>query len=211
MLHCKKFVKALFLLGGKPLISRSYALVSSFLLYGIPQSGGLYRLSCFLSMCSLYPLFPMPESRPGSRAGVMPTPKPVLRLPGQTSNRLRHSVAPYTINFPGASTQTPQGCLPPASQERGIRPNLATLGASLRDASIGECTLNDSFTLWPSLLSSSKNLSQHPLFLPGLSRSILGDRHVSFVLSLDRGFAGRDEGVIIFVSLMAWLLPSVPA
>jgi len=48
------------------------------------------------------------------------------------------------INFPGASTQTPQGCLPPASQERGIRPNLATLGASLRDASIGECTLNDS-------------------------------------------------------------------
>jgi hypothetical protein len=34
--------------------------------------------------------------------------------------------------------------LPPASQERGIRPNLATLGASLRDASIGECTLNDS-------------------------------------------------------------------
>ena len=38
------------------------------------------------------------------------------------------------INFPGASTQTPQGCLPPASQERGIRPNLATLGASLRDA-----------------------------------------------------------------------------
>ena len=48
MLHCKKFVKALFLLGGKPLISRSYALVSSFLLYGIPQSGGLYRLSCFL-------------------------------------------------------------------------------------------------------------------------------------------------------------------
>ena len=34
--------------------------------------------------------------------------------------------------------------MPPASQERGIRPNLATLGASLRDASIGECTLNDS-------------------------------------------------------------------
>ncbi len=42
--------------------------------------------------------------------------------------------ATKSINFPGASTQTPQGCLPPASQERGIRPNLATLGASLRDA-----------------------------------------------------------------------------
>ena len=59
----------------------------------------------------------------------------------------------FKINFPGASTQTPQGCLPPASQERGIRPNLATLGASLRDASIGECTLNDSiFVLRASLL-----------------------------------------------------------
>ena len=45
------------------------------------------------------------------------------------------------INFPGASTQTPQGRLPPASQERGIRPNLALLGISLNDASIGECTL----------------------------------------------------------------------
>ena len=45
------------------------------------------------------------------------------------------------INFPGASTQTPQGRLPPASQERGIRPNLAALGISLHDASIGECTL----------------------------------------------------------------------
>ncbi len=70
---------------------------------------------------------------------------------------------------------------------------------------------NHTHSLCPSLSSSSKNLSQHPLFLPGLSRSILGDRHVSFVLSLDRGFAGRDEGVIIFVSPMAWLLPSVPA
>ena len=38
------------------------------------------------------------------------------------------------INFPGASTQTPQGRLPPASQERGISPNLATLGISLHDA-----------------------------------------------------------------------------
>lgn len=56
----------------------------------------------------------------------------------------RGTIQPFKINFPGASTQTPQGCLPPASQERGIRPNLATLGASLRDASIGECTLNDS-------------------------------------------------------------------
>lgn len=44
------------------------------------------------------------------------------------------------INFPGASTQTPQGCLPPASQERGIRPNLATLGASLYAPRGGECT-----------------------------------------------------------------------
>ena len=41
MLHCKKFVKALFLLGGKPLISRSYALVSSFLLYGMIGTSGI--------------------------------------------------------------------------------------------------------------------------------------------------------------------------
>ena len=33
-------------------------------------------------------------------------------------NNRRHS----DINFPGASTQTPQECLPPASQERDIRP-----------------------------------------------------------------------------------------
>ena len=44
------------------------------------------------------------------------------------------------INFPGASTQTPQGRLPPASQERGISPNLATLGASLYAPRGGECT-----------------------------------------------------------------------
>lgn len=31
------------------------------------------------------------------------------------------------INFPVASTQTPQGCLPPATQERCIRPELAVL------------------------------------------------------------------------------------
>ena len=36
--------------------------------------------------------------------------------------------------------------MPPASQERGIRPNLATLSAGLRDASIGEYTLYDSKT-----------------------------------------------------------------
>ena len=34
----------------------------------------------------------------------------------------------WVINFPGASTQTPQGCLPPASQERGISPNLTLFG-----------------------------------------------------------------------------------
>ena len=38
------------------------------------------------------------------------------------------------INFPGASTQMPQGHLPPATQERGIRPNLTTFGTSLHDA-----------------------------------------------------------------------------
>lgn len=42
------------------------------------------------------------------------------------------------INFPGASTQTPQGRLPPATQEWGIYPNLAMLNISLYDASIGE-------------------------------------------------------------------------
>jgi len=48
---------------------------------------------------------------------------------------------PYSINFLGASTQTPQGRLPPASQERGAHSNLATLGISLCDASIREYTL----------------------------------------------------------------------
>lgn len=38
------------------------------------------------------------------------------------------------INFPGASTQMPQGHLLPAMQERGIRPNLTTFGTSLHDA-----------------------------------------------------------------------------
>lgn len=42
------------------------------------------------------------------------------------------------INFPCASTQTPQGRLPPATQEWGIYPNLAMLNISLYDASIGE-------------------------------------------------------------------------
>lgn len=42
------------------------------------------------------------------------------------------------INFLGASTQTPQVRLPPAAQERGIGPNLATFGISLYDASIEE-------------------------------------------------------------------------
>jgi len=42
------------------------------------------------------------------------------------------------INFPGASTQTPQGYLSPATQDRRICPNLATLGISLYNASIGE-------------------------------------------------------------------------
>ena len=51
------------------------------------------------------------------------------------------------INFPGASTQTPQGRLPPASQERGISPNLATLGASLYAPRGGECTHSHSISI----------------------------------------------------------------
>ena len=69
------------------------------------------------------------------------------------------------INFPGASTQTPQGRLPPASQERGISPNLATLGASLYAPRGGECTHSHSikkssfltrFCLYPNLPERSQ-------------------------------------------------------
>lgn len=48
----------------------------------------------------------------------------------------------HLINFPGASTQTPQGRLPSASQERGIRTNLASLGINLNAANSGECILS---------------------------------------------------------------------
>lgn len=64
-----------------------------------------------------------------------------LRLPCVQSLLIRHTKKQAgRINFPGASTQTPQGRLPPASQERGISPNLATLGASLYAPRGGECT-----------------------------------------------------------------------
>ena len=55
------------------------------------------------------------------------------------------------INFPDASTQTPQGRLPPASQEQGISPNLATLGASLYAPRGEECTHSHSTTKYGKL------------------------------------------------------------
>lgn len=45
----------------------------------------------------------------------------------------KEEMGTITINFPGASTQMPQGHLPPATQERGIRPNLTTFGTIVND------------------------------------------------------------------------------
>lgn len=53
-------------------------------------------------------------------------------------------IPPTLISFPSASTQTPQGCLPPASQERGISPNLTSFGISLYAPRGGECTRSHS-------------------------------------------------------------------
>ena len=50
----------------------------------------------------------------------------------------------FMIGIRNKDSQTPQGCLAPASQERGIRPNLTSFGAGLHDAGIGECSLHDS-------------------------------------------------------------------
>ena len=53
------------------------------------------------------------------------------RMAVKSMGKAKNTDQILSINFPGASTQTPQWRLPPAPQERGISPNLATLGASL--------------------------------------------------------------------------------
>lgn len=47
----------------------------------------------------------------------------------------------YTNKLPHCKHSNAMRHLPPATQERGIRPNLSTLGISLHDASIGGRTL----------------------------------------------------------------------
>lgn len=53
----------------------------------------------------------------------------------------RFFVPCFRINFHGVSTQTPQGRLPPALQEWGIRPNLVPLGIRLYATSSREYAL----------------------------------------------------------------------